>query len=44
VGHEVTDLSKDFSTVNGNRTGHKAYNPASYMMMMMIISVLCSNY
>jgi hypothetical protein len=24
------DLSKDFSTVNGNRTGHEAYNPASY--------------
>jgi hypothetical protein len=24
------DLSKDFSTSNGNRTGHEAYNPASY--------------
>jgi len=24
------DPSKDFSTVNGNRTGHEAYNPASY--------------
>jgi len=35
------DLSKNFSTVNGNRTGHEAYNPASNMMM---ISVLCSNY
>jgi hypothetical protein len=36
VGNKAPDdPSKEFLTVNGTKTGHKAYNPASYMMMMM---------
>jgi hypothetical protein len=32
------DASKDFMTVKGTGVSHGAYNHASYMMMMMMMS------
>ena len=33
-----TTTSKDFLTVNGTGTGHKAYNPASYVIIMNFLA------
>jgi hypothetical protein len=38
VGHGANgNTSEYFLTVNGAATGHEAQNPASYMMMIIII-------
>jgi hypothetical protein len=34
------DLSKEFSTVNVTGTPHEDKNPASYMMMIIIIIIM----
>jgi len=41
VGNEAkNEPSEGLSTVNVSRTGHEAQNPASYIMMIMMMAIV----